>query len=173
MQTESIHPAVRVGHVELRVADLDRATAFYRDSLGFNLVADGRRAGIDTMFLAAGDYHHHIALSAWASANPSPPSPPHAGPGHIAFVYPDRRELVHAIVRLLEAGHPVEHGIDHGASVSVYLTDPDGNVVELYYDRPRVDWFDSCGRPVIKADRFDPKDLLPDGSRESPAQGVA
>src|SRR5262249_53700023 len=70
MQTESIHPAVRVGHVELRVADLDRAIGFYRDGLGFNLVADGRRAGIDTVFLAAGDYHHHIALSAWTSANP-------------------------------------------------------------------------------------------------------
>ena len=166
MGTESIHPAVRVGNVHLRVADLDRAIAFYRDALGFNLVADGRGAGIDAAFLAAGDYHHHIGLSAWESATDAPPSSPgRTGPHHVAFVYPDSRELVRAVKRLLDTGHPIDHGTDHGANVSVYLTDPDGNVVELYYDRPRIEWFDSHGRPILKAECFDPKDLLPSARR--------
>ena len=162
MGTESIHPAVRVGHVHLRVADLDRGIAFYRDALGFDLVADGREAGIDAAFLAAGDCHHHIGLSAWESADDAPPlSDRRTGPHHLALVYPDRRELGRAIERLLDTGHPIDHGTDHGASVSVYVTDPDGNVLELYYDRPRAEWFDSHGHPILKAERFDPTDLLP------------
>ena len=160
MQTQPIHPAVRIGHVHLRVADLDRAISFYCDLLGFNLTADGRQGGIDAAFLAAGDYHHHIGLNTWASAGGTPPPPGHTGLYHLALLYPDRRELARAVGRLLDHGHPIDHGTDHGANVSVYLADPDGNGIELYYDRPRHEWFDEHGRPIPKAERFDPNDLL-------------
>ena len=161
MQTESIHPAVGVGHVHLRVADLDRAIAFYRDVLGFDVTADGREVGIDAAFLAAGDYHHHIGLNTWQSAGGSSPPPGHTGLYHVAFLYPNRRELTNAVKRLLDHDYPIDHGTDHGANVSVYLADPDGNGIELYYDRPRASWFNADGRPIIKAERFDPNDLLP------------
>jgi catechol 2,3-dioxygenase len=162
MKDESIHPAVRVGHVHLRVADLDRALAFYRDALGFGLVADGRAVGLDAAFLAAGDYHHHVGLNTWESAGSTPLPAGHTGLYHVAFVYPDRRELGRAVRRLLDHDQPIDHASDHGATVSVYLSDPDGNGVELYYDRPRADWFDPDGRPVLKAERFDYRELLPD-----------
>jgi catechol 2,3-dioxygenase len=163
MQNEPIHPAVRVGHVHFRVADLDRAIAFYRDTLGFGVTADGRAIGLEAAFLAAGDYHHHVGLSAWDSAGASPPPAGHTGLYHVAFLYPDRDELRRAVARLLAAGHPVDHGTDHGGTVSVYLADPDGNGIELYYDRPRADWYDADGHPVLKADHFDPRDLLAPG----------
>ena len=166
MLTQPIHPAVRVGHVHLRVADLDRSIHFYRDILGFNLTADGRRHGIDAAFLAAGDYHHHLGLNTWESAGSTPPPPGHTGLYHVAFLYPDGRELGHAVKQLLDHGHPIDHGTDHGANVSVYLDDPDGNGLELYYDRPRVEWFDAGGRPILRAERFDPTDLLPTPATE-------
>jgi catechol 2,3-dioxygenase len=156
----SLHPAVRIGHVHLRVADLDRAIAFYRDALGFNLVADGREAGLSAAFLAAGDYHHHVGLNTWESAGAPPPPPGHTGLYHVAFLYPDRRELGRAVRRLLDHGRPPDHATDHGGTVSVYLDDPDGNGVELYYDRPRAEWFDAAGRPILKSDRFDYRELL-------------
>jgi catechol 2,3-dioxygenase len=158
MQVEPIHPAVRVGHIHLRVADLDSSIAFYCNALGFNLTAEWQE--IDTAFLAAGDYHHHIRLTAWPSAGGSPPQRRHTGLDHVAFLYPGRRELAKAVKRLLDQGHPIDHGTDHGASVSVYLADPHGNRIELYYDRPRAEWFDADGRPVLKTQRFDPNDLL-------------
>ncbi|HWH96660.1 MAG TPA: VOC family protein [Baekduia sp.] len=162
MHHDAIHPAVRVGHVHLRVADLDRALAFYRDALGFGVTADARPAGLDAVFLAAGDYHHHIGLNTWESHGATPPPHGHTGLYHVAFLYPDRRELVVAVQRLLEHEYPIDHATDHGGTVSVYLADPDGNGVELYYDRPRADWFDAEGRPVLKADRFDYRELLAD-----------
>jgi catechol 2,3-dioxygenase len=161
MQDEPIHPAVRVGHVHLHVADLDRALRFYRDGLGFAVTADGRRIGLDMVLLAAGDYHHHIGLNTWGSAGGTPPPEGHTGLYHVAFLYPDRRELGRAVRRLLDHGFPIDHGTDHGGTVSVYLSDPDGNGVELYYDRPRSEWFDADGNPVLKADRFDFHELLP------------
>ena len=161
MQSEPIHPAVRVGHVHLKVADLDRSLAFYRDALGLNLTADGRPAGLEAAFLAAGDYHHHVGLNTWESAGATPPPPGHTGLYHVAFVYPDRRELGKAVQRLLDHGIEPDHATDHGGTVSVYLDDPDGNGVELYYDRPRHTWFDDQGRPILKADRFPLQDLLP------------
>jgi catechol 2,3-dioxygenase len=160
MQNDPIHPAVRVGHVHLRVADLDRALGFYRDALGLGVTADAREHGLDMVLLAAGDYHHHVGLNAWDSAA-GPPPPGHAGLYHVAFVYPDRRELGRAVQRLLDHGYPIDHGTDHGGTVSVYLSDPDGNGVELYYDRPRADWFDAERRPVLKNERFDVHELLP------------
>jgi catechol 2,3-dioxygenase len=168
MHKEAIHPAVRVGHVHLRVADLDRALRFYRDALGFGLTADARAVGLDAAFLAAGDYHHHIGLNTWDSAGATPPPPGHTGLYHVAFLYPDRRELGRAVRRLLDHGYPIDHASDHGATVSVYLTDPDGNGVELYYDRPRADWFDADGRPILKAERFDYHDLLPTPTPKGP-----
>ncbi len=127
MHTEAIHPAVRVGHVHLRVADLDRAIGFYRDALGFAVTADARPLGMDAVFLAAGDYHHHIGLNTWESRGASPPPPGHTGLYHVAFLYPDRRELGRAVRRLLDHGIAVDHATDHGGTVAVYLDDHDGN----------------------------------------------
>jgi catechol 2,3-dioxygenase len=163
MQTDPIHPAVRVGHVHLRVADLDRSLAFYRDALGLGVTSDARELGLDAVFLAAGDYHHHIGLNTWESAGATPPPPGHTGLYHVALLYPDRRELARALRRLLDHGVAVDHASDHGGTVSIYLEDPDRNGIELYYDRPRAEWFDAAGRPVIKAEHFDPMELL-DGS---------
>src|SRR5262245_32513446 len=101
MTTQTIHPAVRVGHVHFRVTDLDRAVAFYRDALGFTVTADAREIGLEMVLLAAGDHHHHVGLNAWDSAG-GPPPPGHAGLYHAAFVYPDRRELGRAVRRLLD-----------------------------------------------------------------------
>ena len=121
----------------------------------------GAPVGLDAAFLAAGDYHHHIGLNTWESDGGSPPPPGHTGLYHVAFVYPDRHELGHAVQRLLDHGHPIDHATDHGGTVSVYLDDPDGNGVELYYDRPRAEWFDADGRFILPADRFDYRDLIP------------
>jgi catechol 2,3-dioxygenase len=154
MQTDPIHPAVRVGHVHLRAADLDRSLGFYRDALGLGVTADGRPVGLPAAFLAAGDYHHHVALNTFDA--------PATGLYHVAFVYPDRRELGRAVSRLLDRGVYIDHATDHGGTVSVYLSDPDGNGVELYYDRPRSEWFDESGRPVLKAERIDHRTLLVD-----------
>jgi catechol 2,3-dioxygenase len=159
MQPEPIHPAVRIGHVHLRVTDLDRALAFYRDALGLGVTADARANGLDMVLLAAGDYHHHIGLNTWDTEHGAPP-PGHTGLYHVAFVYPDRRELARAVQRLHDHGVAPDHATDHGGTVSVYLDDPDGNGIELYYDRPRAEWFDAAGNPVLKADRFDPMALL-------------
>jgi catechol 2,3-dioxygenase len=160
MTPEPIHPAVRIGHVHLNVADLERALAFYRDALGLAVTGDAREIGLDMVFLAAGDYHHHIALNAIETAGATPAPRGHTGLYHVALLYPSRRELVRALERLLEHDARVDHATDHGGSVALYLDDPDGNGIELYYDRPRSEWFDTNGRPVLKADHFDPKELL-------------
>ena len=148
-----LHPAVRIGHVHLRVADLDRATSFYRDVTVYG--SDHEHA-----FLAAGGYHHHIALNTWHSKGGTPLPEGHTGLEHFAILYPDRRELASAVERLLEHGYPIRAAQDHGVSISVYLSDPDGNGIELYYDRPSNEWFDSRGNPILKAEPFDPRDLL-------------
>jgi catechol 2,3-dioxygenase len=165
MTTNGIHPAARIGHVHLKVADLDRALAFYRDALGLTVTGDAREHGLQMAFLAAGDYHHHVGLNAMDSAGGSPPPPGHTGLYHVAFLYPDRHELARAVQRLLDHGHPVDHGSDHGGTVSVYLDDPDGNGIELYYDRPREAWFDADGRGVLKSERFDVRELLTEDAR--------
>jgi catechol 2,3-dioxygenase len=165
MSRHAAHPAVRVGHVHLRVADLDRAIAFYRDALGFRLVADGRTAGVDAAFLAAGDYHHHIALNMFDSAGAAPAPPSHTGLYHVAFLYPSRHELVRTVRRVLGLGYAVDHATDHGGTVAVYLDDPDGNGVELYYDRPRETWFEADGRPVLRNERIEIFDLIGDTPR--------
>ncbi|HEX9438025.1 MAG TPA: VOC family protein [Roseiflexaceae bacterium] len=160
MSQSKLHPAVRIGHVHLRVANLERATAFYRDVLGFAVTADARAVGLQMVLLAAGDYHHHIALNTWLSEGGTPPPAGHTGLHHMAILYPDRHELARAVQNLLDHDYPIDEGEDHGATVSVYLRDPDGNGIELYYDRPQEIWFDPQGHPILKAEPFDPHDLL-------------
>jgi catechol 2,3-dioxygenase len=159
------HPSVRVGHVHLRVSDLDRSIDFYRDALGFRVVVDGRTAGVDAVFLAAGDYHHHIALNTFESAGGTPAPRGHTGLYHVAFLYPNRRELVRTVRRVIGLGYQVDHATDHGGTVAVYLDDPDGNGVELYYDRPRETWFDADGQPVVRFDRIEVEDLISETMR--------
>ncbi len=124
------------------------------------MAADARPTGMDAVFLAAGDYHHHIGLNTWESRGAAPPPPGHTGLYHVAFLYPDRRELGRAVRRLLDHGVAVDHATDHGGTVAVYLDDPDGNGVELSYDRPRARWFDDAGRPVLRADPIDVGELV-------------
>ena len=132
-----VHPEVRIGHVHLKVADLDRALAFYRDVLGFELT---QRYGSQAAFLSAGGYHHHIGLNTWESQGGSPPHRGATGLYHVAIVYPTRAELADALRRLIQAGIPLEGASDHGVSEALYLRDPDGNGVELYWDRPQEQW---------------------------------
>jgi catechol 2,3-dioxygenase len=133
----TIDRKVRIGHVHLTVSDLDRALAFYRDALGFEITA---RYGPDAVFLSAGGYHHHIGLNTWAGRGaPRPPSGT-TGLYHFAILFPDRAALAVAVRRVLEHGIALEGASDHGVSEAVYLRDPDGNGVELYCDRPENEW---------------------------------
>ena len=133
----SIDPAVDIGHVHLKVADLDRAIGFYRDVLGFELM---QRMGDQAAFLSAGGYHHHIGLNTWESRGGSPPPRGTTGLYHVAIRYPSRALLADALQRVLQAGIAIDGASDHGVSEAIYLRDPDGNGVELMRDRPREEW---------------------------------
>src|SRR6187402_2519180 len=135
--TRAVGAKVRIGHVHLKVADLERAIAFYRDVLGFELT---QRFGAQAAFLSAGGYHHHIGLNTWESQGGSPPPPGATGLYHVAIVYPTRAELADALRRLIQAEIPLDGASDHGVSEALYLRDPDGNGVELYWDRPQEQW---------------------------------
>ena len=132
-----IAPTTRIGHVHLKVADLDRALAFYHEVLGFEIVM---RYGTQAAFVSAGGYHHHIGLNTWESKGGSPPPPGSTGLYHTAILYARREELAQALRRVLEHGVPLGGASDHGVSEALYLDDPDGNGVELYWDRPQEDW---------------------------------
>ena len=132
-----IDPRVDIGHVHLKVADIDRALAFYVGVLGFELQ---QRMGDQAAFVSAGGYHHHIGLNTWQSLGGTPPPPGHTGLFHLAIRYPDRATLADALHRLVEARHPVGGASDHGVSEAIYLEDPDGNGIELYRDRPQEEW---------------------------------
>lgn len=132
-----IDPRVDIGHVHLKVADLERAIAFYERVLGFEVT---QRMGTSAAFLSAGGYHHHIGLNTWESAGGQPPPPGSTGLFHLAIRYPDRGALADALQRVTAAGVPLDGASDHGVSEALYLRDPDGNGVELYYDRPREQW---------------------------------
>jgi catechol 2,3-dioxygenase len=163
MTEPEFHPDVRIGHVHLRVADLARATDFYRDVLGFDVTGYGPDLGLPGVaFLSSRGYHHHVGLNTWKSEGGTPPPEGHTGLYHFALLYTDRGELGCAVQQILDRGYPIDSAEDHGATVSVYLRDPDGNGIELYYDRPRSEWFDAQGKPVLKADAFDPAELLPE-----------
>ena len=135
--TTPIHAATRIGHVHLTVSDLDRALAFYRDVLGFEVTA---YYGQDAVFLSAGGYHHHVGLNTWAGRGAPPPAPGTTGLYHFAILFPDRRALAAAVRRVLDHGVRLEGASDHGVSEAIYLRDPDGNGVELYRDRPEAEW---------------------------------
>jgi catechol 2,3-dioxygenase len=128
---------VDIGHVHLKVADLDRALQFYHGVLGFPIT---QRMGRSAAFLGAGGYHHHIGLNTWESRGGSPPPAGSTGLYHVAIRYPDRATLAEALRRLCAAGIPLEGAADHGVSEALYLRDPDGNGIELYRDRPRNEW---------------------------------
>jgi catechol 2,3-dioxygenase len=132
-----LHPDVRIGHVHLKVADLDRSLAFYCGVLGFQLM---QRMGSGAAFISAGGYHHHIGLNTWESEGGSAPPQGSTGLYHLAIVYPSRRELADALRRLIAAKIPLDGASDHGVSEALYLRDPDNNGVELYWDRPRDQW---------------------------------
>jgi catechol 2,3-dioxygenase len=134
--TKPIAAATCIGHVHLKVADIERALGFWRDVLGFQVTQ--RREG--AAFLSAGGYHHHIALNTWESKGGSPPPPGTTGLYHVAILYPDRAELADALRRLVRAGIKLTGASDHGVSEALYLNDPDGNGVELYRDKPREEW---------------------------------
>ncbi|HEU4753700.1 MAG TPA: VOC family protein [Armatimonadota bacterium] len=141
MSRNNTHPpigaGVRIGHVHLKVADLERALDFYCGVLGFEVM---QRWGTEAAFIAAGGYHHHIGLNTWESRGGSPPPPGSTGLYHFAILYPSRAELADALRRLRDAGVPLQGAADHGVSEALYLSDPDGNGIELYWDRPQEQW---------------------------------
>ncbi len=137
MTTQPINPGVRIGHVHLKVADIDRALKFYCGVLGFELT---QRLGTQAAFIAAGGYHHHIGLNTWESRGGKPPAPGSTGLYHLAILYPTRPQLADALRRLIAADIPLEGASDHGVSEALYLRDPDDNGVELYWDRPQELW---------------------------------
>jgi catechol 2,3-dioxygenase len=157
-ETAPIHPATRIGHVHLKVADLDHALAFWRDVIGLEVQ---QRMGTQAAFLSAGGYHHHIALNTWDSAGGAWPPAGTTGLYHVALLYPDRPALAVALRRLVQAGVALEGASDHGVSEALYLRDPDGNGVELYRDRPEADWpRDSTGKLAMITRRLDVAALL-------------
>jgi catechol 2,3-dioxygenase len=133
----AIDPRVDIGHVHLKVADIDRALAFWSGILGFEVT---QRFGDQAAFISAGGYHHHIGLNTWESKGGPPPPRGSTGLYHVAVRYPDRRALADALRRLVDARVPIDGATDHGVSEAIYLRDPDGNGVELYRDRPREEW---------------------------------
>jgi catechol 2,3-dioxygenase len=164
-----IDAGVRVGHVHLKVADLERALGFYCGVLGFELT---QRYGADAAFISAGGYHHHIGLNTWESAGGSPPPPGATGLYHLAIVYPTRAALADALRRVLEAGIRLDGAADHGVSEALYLRDPDQNGVELYWDRPRESWPRTAGGQLaMYTRRLDVHGLLQAASLPDDAPG--
>ena len=151
-----------VGHVHLKVADLDRAIHFYGDLLGFAVT---QRYGDQAAFLGAGGYHHHIGLNTWESAGGNPPPPNATGLYHSAFLYPDRAALADVLKRVVNAGVPLDGAADHGVSEALYLRDPDENGVELYHDRPQSEWpRDAAGQLSMYNRPLDVRALLAEAS---------
>src|SRR5246127_1215145 len=153
-----IDPGVRIGHVHLKVADLDRALSFYCGVLGFELM---QKMGSSAAFISAGGYHHHIGLNTWESKGGHPPPPGTTGLYHTAILYPTRPALADALHRVLSAGIALDGASDHGVSEALYLRDPDENGVELYWDRPKDRWpFTPDGKLAMFTRRLDIDDLL-------------
>jgi catechol 2,3-dioxygenase len=162
-EKSSVHPAVRIGHVHLKVADLDRAIAFYSGVLGFEVT---QRIGNEAAFLSAGGYHHHIGLNTWESLGGSPAPINSTGLYHVAILYPDRTTLAQALQRLTRAGISLDGASDHGVSEALYLHDPDQNGIELYRDRPEEEWPRGAdGKPVMYTRPLDLHALLAETSK--------
>ena len=161
--SNAIDPEVRIGHVHLKVADIERSLAFYCGILGFELMA---RMGDQAAFISAGGYHHHIGLNTWESRGGSPPPPGTTGLYHHAILYPSRSALADAYRRLIDAGWPLSGASDHGVSEALYLDDPDGIGVELYRDRPREEWpRTDDGQMIMYTRRLDLSGLLAEAVR--------
>jgi catechol 2,3-dioxygenase len=155
---EPVHPETRIGHVHLKVSDLDRAVDFYRNALGFELT---QRYGDSAAFLSAGGYHHHIGLNTWESRGGPPPPRHSTGLYHFAILYPTRKELARALRRLVDRRVAIDGASDHGVSEAIYLRDPDGNGIELYWDRPQADWpREPNGRLKMVTEHLDLEGLL-------------
>lgn len=158
MAQAPINPQARIGHVHLKVADLERALAFYCGVLGFELT---QRMGRHAAFVSAGGYHHHIGLNTWESAGGEPPAPGTTGLYHLAILYPTRAALADALRRVMDAEIPLEGASDHGVSEAIYLRDPDDNGVELYWDRPQEEWPRTAeGEIAMVTNPLDLSDLL-------------
>jgi catechol 2,3-dioxygenase len=150
--------ATRIGHVHLKVADIERSLTFYRDLLGFQVM---QRYGTNAVFVSAGGYHHHIGLNTWYSKNAGPAPRNTAGLFHVAILYETRRDLAVILKRLIDAGYPLTGASDHGVSEAIYLDDPDGNGVELYRDRPKDQWpVDGDGNLMMVTEALDVQGLL-------------
>lgn len=158
MSTYTIPPTTRIGHVHLKVSNLDKALGFYRDILGFEIT---QRYGDSAVFLSAGGYHHHLGLNTWYSKD-APPAPGRScGLFHTAILYATRKELAQALRQLINANYPLTGASDHGVSEAIYLDDPDGNGVELYWDRPREQWpVDAAGNLQMVTEQLDLDGLL-------------
>jgi catechol 2,3-dioxygenase len=153
-----IPEGTKIGHVHLKVADLDRALKFYCDVLGFELM---QKYGTQAAFVSAGGYHHHIGLNTWESAGGGQPPPGSTGLYHLAILYPTRADLADALKRLIENGIQLDGASDHGVSEALYLRDPDGNGIELYWDKPKSEWPRTAdGKLVMHSRRLDVSSLL-------------
>ena len=158
MSDDAIHPQTHIGHVHLKVSDLDRAVKFYRDAFGFEVQ---QYFGRSAAFLSAGGYHHHIGLNTWESQGGSPPPYGTTGLYHFAILYPNRRELARALKRLLDMGVPIDGAADHGVSEAIYLHDPDYNGIEIYCDRDPSEWpRDTNGELRMVVEPLDFDDLV-------------
>jgi catechol 2,3-dioxygenase len=156
-QSTSVHPDTRIGHIHLKVSNLERSIAFYRDVLGFEVQ---QRYGDQAAFLSAGGYHHHIGLNTWESAGGTRPAFGTTGLYHFAILYPNRVELARAVKRLIDHKVRIGGASDHGVSEAIYFDDPDGNGIEIYRDRPRDEWPRRDGEIQMTIEPFDLEDLL-------------
>lgn len=160
-----IPPGTRIGHVHLKVADLDRALDFYCGVLGFELM---QKYGAQAAFVSAGGYHHHIGLNTWESQGGKPPPPGTTGLYHLAILYPTRADLAEALKRLVANGVQLDGASDHGVSEALYLRDPDGNGIELYWDRPKAEWPVSAdGKLSLYTRRLDVEGLLREAGQDT------
>ena len=158
MNTYKVPATTRIGHVHLKVTDIDRSMAFYQEILGFEIT---QRYGEGAVFLSAGGYHHHIGLNTWQSKGAAPAPVRAAGLYHLAILYATRKELAEVLKRLLENEYPLTGAADHGVSEAIYLNDPDGNGVELYWDRPKEEWpFDEEGNLMMVTESLNVQGLL-------------
>lgn len=153
------HPVrLSIGHVHLKVSDLERAAAFYQGALGLDVT---QRYGSQAVFLSADGYHHHVGLNTWESRGGRPPAPGSTGLYHVAFLYPTRADLARAVRRAAQFGVSLDGAADHGVSQAIYFRDPDGNGIELYWDRPVAEWpRDAQGNLSMTTDPLDLADLL-------------
>jgi catechol 2,3-dioxygenase len=159
----TVPPHTRIGHVHLKVSDLEKSLRFYKDLLGFEIT---QRYGDSAVFLSAGGYHHHIGLNTWHSKNAGPAPVNTAGLYHTAILYPTRKDLAVILKRLMDADYPLTGASDHGVSEAIYLNDPDRNGVELYWDKPKEQWpIDEEGNLIMVTERLDVEGLLSEVDR--------